>query len=418
MPSAPPPPAITPTAPVAEVEFTQHPTRARLGPRQSLWLVASMAITFLAASSAPSPLYALYREAWGFSALMLTVAFASYAFAQLFSLLMFGALSDYRGRREVILLALGIEFVSTLMFWHADSLAWLIGARVMQGLATGIATSVLSASLLDLDRARGPLINSVVPMLGMALGALGASALVQFAPAPTRLVFDVLLVLFAVQGGLAYFLPETVERRPGAWASMRPKVAVPAAARATLGKVLPVNTAQWALGGFYLSLGPTLARYVTGIDAPMIGGGLIATLVLSGAVAILLVRNHPPMAVLAGGAIVLAAGLVLTLVGMHLHSTALFFLGTLIAGLGFGAGFNGSVRSLVPLVSPQERAALMSGFFVLSYLAFSVPAIAAGLSVGLFGLESTSIGYGIVLVATVLLALVLMALARRQALAA
>lgn len=414
MPPTPQPPAALPAAGAS----VTHSGRALLSPAQSLWLVASMIASFLAASSAPSPLYALYREAWGFSALMLTVAFASYAFALLLSLLMFGALSDHRGRREVILLALGIEFVSTLMFWQADSLAWLIAARVMQGLATGIATSVLSASLLDLDRVRGPLINSVAPMFGMALGALGTSALVQFAPAPTRLVFDVLLVLFAVQGVLAYFLPETVERRPGAWASMRPKVAVPAAARATLGKVLPVNTAQWALGGFYLSLGPTLARYVTGIDAPMIGGGLIATLVLSGAMAILSVRHRPPMAVLAGGAVVLAAGLVLTLVGMHRHSTTLFFLGTLIAGLGFGAGFNGSVRSLVPLVLPQERAALMSGFFVLSYLAFSLPAIAAGLSVGLFGLESTSIGYGIVLVATVLLALLRMGLARRKALAA
>lgn len=417
-------PSTPPLAPSASVELLHAAApgapsgRARLSPTQSLWLVASLVASFLAASSAPSPLYALYREAWGFSALMLTVAFASYAFALLFSLLMFGALSDHRGRREVILLALGIEFVSTVMFWQADSIAWLIGARVMQGLATGIATSVLSASLLDLDRVRGPLINSVAPMVGMALGALGTSALVQFAPAPTRLVFDVLLVLFAVQGVLAFFLPETVERRPGAWASMRPKVAVPHAARATMGKVLPVNTAQWALGGFYLSLGPTLARYVTGIDAPMIGGSLIATLVLSGAVAILLVRHRPPMAVLAGGAMVLAIGLVLTLAGMHLHSTALFFFGTLIAGLGFGAGFNGSVRSLVPLVSPQERAALMSGFFVLSYLAFSLPAIAAGLSVGLFGLEATSIGYGIALVATVLSALLAMGLARRRGSAA
>jgi MFS family permease len=405
-----------PLCPATPADMPQ-PGGPRLSPGFSFWLVASLVVSFLAASSAPSPLYALYREAWGFSALMLTVAFASYAFALLFSLLMFGALSDHRGRREVILLALGIEIVSTLMFWTADSLAWLIAARAMQGLATGIATSVLSASLLDLDRTRGPLINSVAPMFGMALGALGTSVLVQFAPAPTRLVFDLLLLLFVVQGLLAFFLPETVARRPGAWASMRPKLALPVAARATMWKVLPVNTAQWALGGFYLSLGPTLARYITGIDAPMMGGALIATLVLSGAVGILFVRHRPPMPVLAGSAAVLATGLVLTLVGMHLHLTALFFGGTLVAGLGFGAGFNGSVRGLVPLAEPHERAGLMSSFFVLSYLAFSLPAIAAGLAVGFFGLETTSIGYGVVLVVTVLGALLTMGLARRKAMA-
>src|SRR5262245_7411009 len=100
----------------------------RLSQEQALWLVASLVVSFLAASSAPSPLYALYREAWGFSALMLTVAFASYAFALLLALLVFGALSDYRGRREVILLSVVIQFVSVLMFWQADSIGWLIGA--------------------------------------------------------------------------------------------------------------------------------------------------------------------------------------------------------------------------------------------------------------------------------------------------
>ena len=55
----------------------------RLPPRAAFALVATLVITFLAASSAPSPLYALYREAWGFSALVLTVIFSSYAFALL-----------------------------------------------------------------------------------------------------------------------------------------------------------------------------------------------------------------------------------------------------------------------------------------------------------------------------------------------
>ena len=343
---------------------------------------------------------------------MLTVAFASYAFALLVALLVFGTLSDHRGRREVILAALAIEIASVVMFWQADAIGWLIGARVVQGVATGIATSVLSASLLDLDRLRGPLINSVAPMVGMAAGALGSSALVQFAPAPTRLVFELLLVVFALQMLLAAFMPETVECRPGAWRSLRPKLAIPAQARATMWQVLPLNTAQWALGGFYLSLGPTLARHITGIQAPMVGGGLIATLVLSGALAILVVRNRTPRAVLAGGAVALAVGLAVTLAGMQGHSTALFFFGTFVAGLGFGAGFNGAVRSLVPLAAAHERGALMSSFFVLSYLAFSVPAIVAGMAVGWFGLQAAAIGYGVVLIACVLAALLAMRLTR------
>jgi MFS family permease len=377
----------------------------RLGPLASLWLTVSLVASFLAASSAPSPLYALYREAWGFSPLALTVIFSSYAFALLAALLVFGALSDHLGRRTVILASLLIELLSIVLFWSAESAGWLLAARIVQGFATGIATSALSATLLDLSPTRGALFNSVAPMFGMAVGALGASALVQFAPAPMHLVFDVLLAILAAQTLAALFLPDTVTRRPGAWQSLRPRIAIPVAARATLWRILPLNTASWALGGFYLSLGPTLAKLVTGTSAPTTGGALIATLVLAGAAAIGWVRLRPAPAVLTGSALALVIGLSLTLVGVHAGSGLAFFGGTLVAGFGFGAGFNGAVRSLVPLAAPHERAGLMAGFFALSYLAFSVPAIIAGLGTGLFGLHATTLGYGSLLVVMALAAL-------------
>ena len=381
----------------------------RMSREAALWLNASILLAYLAASTAPSPLYALYREAWGFSALTLTVVFATYAFALLGALLFFGALSDHRGRREVVLVALGLEIAALLVFRHADGVAWLVAARALQGVATGIATSALSAGMLDIHRERGSLLNSVSPLVGMGVGALGAGALAQFAPAPTRLVFDVLLAILAAQGLAAFFLPETVTRRPGALAAMRPQLAVPARAWPTLWQVLPVNTAQWALGGFYASLGPSLARIVTGIHSPLVGGGVVATLVLSGALAVLAVRTRPARAVLAGGTAALVVGLVVTLAGVELHATAPFFAGSLIAGLGFGAAFNGTMRSLVPLAEAHERAGLMSTFFVLSYLAFSLPAIAAGLMAGRFGLQAASVGYALLLVALGVVALAMMA---------
>lgn len=370
----------------------------RLGPDAALWLTVSLVMMFLAASSAPSPLYALYREMWGFSAFSLTVIFSSYAFALLAALLCFGALSDHIGRRSVVIAALALEFVSVLAFWWADSVAWLVAARVLQGVATGMATSALSALLVDLHPVRGPLMNSVAPMIGMAVGALGTSVLVQYRPSPTHLVFELLLVVIAVQYVAAFWLPETVARRPGAWRSLVPRMHVPTAARAPLLRILPLSTAGWALGGFYLSLGPSLGRLVTGNASPLVGGLLIAALVLPGAVAIVFVRQRPPRGVLQGSAAALALGLAITLAGVALHSPAAFFGGTVVAGLGFGAGFNAAVRCLVPMASAQDRAGLMASFFVLSYLAFSLPAIAAGVLTGLYGLGATALGYGAVLI--------------------
>jgi hypothetical protein len=388
------------------------PASGRLARPAAMWLQASIVVTFLAASTAPSPLYALYREAWGFSALTLTLVFSTYAFTLLAALLVFGALSDFRGRRQVIIVSLVLEFGSMLVFRHADSVGWLIAARAVQGVATGIAISVLSAGMQDLHRERGALLNSIAPLLGMGAGALGAGALAQFAPAPTRLVYDVLLAILAAQMLAAFWLPETVTRRAGALAAMRPQLAVPRRARATLWQVLPVNTAQWALGGFYASLAPSLARIVTGLHSPLLGGAVVAALVLSGAVAVLVVRTRPARIALVGGTVALVLGLGVTLAGVQWHSTAAFFAGSLVAGLGFGSAFNGTLRSLVPLAEAHERAGLMSTFFVLSYLAFSVPAIAAGLVAGRVGLQAASLGYGLLLVALAAIALAMMA--RRQ----
>jgi MFS family permease len=381
----------------------------RMSRTAALWLNASILVTYLAASTAPSPLYALYREAWGFSALTLTLVFASYAFALLAALLVLGSLSDHRGRREVVIGALVLEFVSILAFRHASSVEWLFVARLLQGAATGVATSALSAGILDIDRERGSLLNSVSPLFGMGVGALGAGALAEFAPAPTRLVFDVLLAILAAQTLAAFWLPETVSKRPGALAAMKPQLAVPKRAWPTLWQVLPVNTAQWALGGFYSSLGPSLARIVTGVHSPTLGGGVVAALVMSGAVAVLFVRTRSARFALTFGTAALVVGVSVTLAGVQLHSTAAFFLGSVIAGLGFGSAFNGTLRSLVPLAEAHERAGLMSTFFVLSYLAFSVPAIAAGLLAGHVGLQAASVGYGLLLVALGCVALVMTA---------
>lgn len=389
----PPSPVAAPASPALPATPS-----GRLRPTAAFTLVVTLVISFLAASAAPSPLYALYREAWGFSAFMLTLVFGSYAFALLAALLVFGALSDHLGRRTVILGALVLEIGAVLLFWSADSVGWLIAARTLQGVATGIATSVLSAMLLDLNPTRGALFNGLAPMIGMAVGALGASALVQFAPEPMHLIYEVLLAVMLVQGVLALRLPETVTRRPGALRSMVPSAHVPPAARPLLWRVLPLNTAGWALGGFYLSLGPTLARWVTGSHTPLVGGALIATLVLTGALAICLVRQLPAPLVLRRSAVLLGAGLVVTLVGVHLHNAWFFFGGTWVAGLGFGAGFNAAVRTLVPAAQPHERAGLMASFFVMSYLAFSVPSLFAGVAVGVVGLHAAALGYGALLI--------------------
>ena len=373
--------------------------------RSSLVFLAITLLTFLAASSAPTPLYHLYQEGLHFSAGMLTLIFGVYAISLLAALLTVGSLSDHLGRKPVIFAALVLDMLAMLLFINEGSVAWLIAARTLQGFATGMATAVLGAALLDTDRQQGPLVNSVAPLLGMACGAMGSSLLVEFAPLPTQMIYWTLFALMFLQAIYVWRLPETVSRIPGALASLRPTLHVPPQARRALWLSLPVDVAVWAMGGFYLSLAPSLVRAATGSTSNLIGGGLVAVLTLSGALMIFSLRNRPADKVLRLDAGLLAVGVALILTAVHSASLPLFFIATLIAGSGFGAGFLGALRSVVPLALPHERAGLMSAFYVLSYLAFCLPSLLAGNLIRSFGLIATTDGYGVVLIVLALSAL-------------
>jgi len=373
--------------------------------RSSLTFLVITVLTFLAASSAPTPLYQVYQDNLHFSAAMLTVIFGVYAVSLLAALLTVGSLSDYLGRKPVIFVALLLNIVAMLLFINADSTAYLIAARALQGFATGMATAVLSATLLDTDRVRGPVLNSLAPLLGMASGGLGSGLLVEFAPRPTQLIYCVMLGLMVLQALYVWRLPETVSRIPGALKSLAPTLHVPEQARRALWLAMPLNVAVWALGGFVSSLAPSLVRAATGSTSHLIGGGLVAVVTLSGAVMIYSLRDRPADKVMRLSAVLLAVGVALLLVAVQTASLTLFFIASVIAGFGFGGGFMGSVRSIVGLALPHERAGLMSAFYVLSYLAFCLPALLAGNLSRVYGLIATTDGYGAVLIVLALSAL-------------
>lgn len=372
------------------------------------------AATFSASSGAPTPLYRVYQEAFGLSPLMLTVIFGSYAFALLAALLTVGKLSDYVGRRPMILASLALNAVAMLIFIEAHSAATLILARVVQGIATGMATTTLGAAILDTDRTHGPLFNSITVFVGLTLGALGAAALATYTPHPTQLVYIVLLAISLVEAALLAWMPETAARKPGAIASLRPQVSVPDQARQPLLRVSPVNIAGWALGGFYLSLMPSLVRAATGLASPFIGGIVVSALMFTAAIAVVTLRNRPAAGILVMGTAFLAAGVAITLAGVHTHLVPVMLGGTVVAGAGMGSVFSGTFRSVLPLAAANERAGLLAAFYVESYLAFSLPAILAGLLAPRLGLQLSADIYGSAVIVLALISLIAMRAARRD----
>jgi MFS family permease len=371
--------------------------------------IAAIFVTFTAASAAPSPLYIVYQHLWGFSAITLTVVFAVYVFGLIGSLLVLGALSDHVGRRPVLAAAIALEAVSLVLFLAAGNVPVLLVARLLQGVATGAAMTTLGAALVDLNPSHAPgragLINGIAPVSGLAVGALGCGALVQFAPSPTHLVYALLLAGMVLAAVVVALIPETAARRPGAAASLTPRLGVPARLRADLLALSPIIVASWALGGLYLSLGPSVAAGVFGLSNHLVGGLVVTLLCGTGAITSFVLRNVATPRLLTVAGSLLTVGAVIGVVGVEFTDIRLAVVGTVLSGIGFGASALASFGTLARLAAPHERGELFAVALVIAYVAFSVPAMIAGLAATSAGLHTTALVYGGVVAVLAALAL-------------
>jgi MFS family permease len=365
---------------------------------RSFAVVAASMLLFMVAAGAPTPLYVVYQRAWGFSDTTLTVVFAIYVLALLTSVLVIGSLSDHVGRRPMLIGAILLESISLVLFVLAGDVTALVVARILQGAATGVAMTTLGAALVDLEPDGRPglagLANGVAPPAGLALGALGCGALVEWAPQPRHLVYLVLLacMLAALAGILR--LPESSPRTPGARASLAPRVGLPRHARPQLLALLPIFLASWALGGLFLSLGPSVAVGIFGRASHFEGGVVVALLCATGAATSFVLRSVAAATLAGPAAALLALGTVIALAGVDRDSISLAIAGTLVAGVGFGASALACFGTLARVALPAERGELFALAYLVSYTAFSAPAVLAGFASTEWGLRGTTLVYG------------------------
>lgn len=392
---------------VSAIAVRPEAASRQLSPGAAFLLLASITVSFLAGSSAPTPLYPTYMGQWGLSPLTITIIFGIYAIAVLSALLVAGRLSDHLGRRPVLMGAAIAQAVSMGMLAVADGAHGLIAARVLQGLAAGAALTAVGAGMLDLDKARGATANSVAPPVGTALGALVSGLFVQFLPAPTHLVYGAFAGIFVAQAVLLLYMRETITPRAGVLRSLIPRLYLPAATREPLLLAIPVLVAVWALGGFYASVAPLLVNGMFGTHSPLLGGLGLFVLAASAGVAVLILQRQEPVRMLIVGAGALLVGVSVVLVALPAGSVELFFVGTAVAGIGFGTGFQGSVRTVVAHAAPHERAGVLAVVFIVSYLAMGVPAVIAGARVARYGdILQTSVMFGDVIAGLAAAALV------------
>ena len=244
----------------AVIDQVHRDSRLRLA---FLSAVVSLAAAF-AASSAPIPLFNLYRAEEGFSNADISLTVVAYDLPTLAALLVMGRLSNYVGRRSTAIASLGLLALGCLVLLNVHAVGTLLAGRVLMGLGAGLASSNVTAYVVDAVPSRPAWLASVASSqtvtLGLAVGAIASGALVQYGPSPRHLTYLVAVGSLFVSAVLIVVSPETVTRTPGAWRSLRPSVRVPSRVRGLLPVAAAVFLSTWATGAFYQAFVPGLVE--------------------------------------------------------------------------------------------------------------------------------------------------------------
>ncbi|WP_273794274.1 hypothetical protein [Brucella intermedia] len=160
-------------------------------------------------------------------------------------------------------------------------------------------------------------------------------------------------------------------------------------------RIIPLNVAVWGLGALFLSLLPGLLHEMaTGPSMAWLSGAAVGILTLAGAGAVMLFRDRSAASARNWAGLTIIAGTGIVLLGALFHSPVLLLLGSLPTGIGFGAAFLGVLRGLVARARPEERAGLISSFYIASYLPNALLAMIAGYAAGQIGVFDTVLGFG------------------------
>lgn len=377
-------------------------------PRFLSTILVTLAIVVATLSSnAPSPLYGLYQQLWGFSSAALTIVFAAYAGGVLLAMFLVGPLSDQVGRRTVMLPSLAVVVFAAVVFCLAQNLAWLIVARLLAGIGTGSLVSAASAALVEVDpdgdRQRAAMIATTGFTIGAASGPAMSSLALHFNWWPTKLPFILVAGVAAVVAmGLKLLLWSGVEVRGKAFSlrSWRPqRVSVPRELAWPFFLAAAGIGLSWSVGSIFAALGPSFVVQLLGVRDRSLAGLVVVGFQLCGGVAQVRAGSHSPRQMLRLGPAVMAAGLLVWVTAFFIKSPLLFVLGTVITASGFGATFVGSAAVVNRGALPEKRGEVVSALYSVGYLTMALPVLGVGYGADRLGLKLTLVLFTAVIVA-------------------
>jgi len=393
---------------------SQRSPRARSGRAHGagFWVIAAAFLLVMAFSTIPTPLYSLYQARDGFATFLLTVIFAVYAVGVIASLYLAGHISDWLGRRRILLIAVLIELLAAVLFLVWPSVPGLLIARFISGVGVGALTATATAHLSELRAVARPgedgrfssTISTFVNNGGLALGPLIAGIIAQWVAGPLEVPYVLFIVLLAVAAIAVAFVPETVQRpslvdgrrqRHG----YRPqRMSLPRESRGAFWSAAIAALSAFAIFGLFTSLAPSFLAGTLHETSHFVAGVVTFSVFGAAAVAQLATNRMPLVAQVRLAATLMAIGLAALSVGALLANLPLFIVAGIVAGAGVGVQFRSSVAVAASLALPPRRGEVMAALFLVAYLGLTVPVLLVGLALAFLPSAAVLVGFSVVVI--------------------
>ncbi|WP_433260866.1 MFS transporter [Micromonospora vinacea] len=355
---------------------------------RGFWAIALAFLTAMAFCTVPAPLYPLYMARDGFSTFMGTIVFAVYAVGVVISLLLAGHVSDWVGRKKILIPALALELVAAALFLGDPSLPVLLVARLVSGLGIGMITATATAYLQELHAAHRPgssrqrfeMVSTAANIGGLGVGALIAGLLAQYVDAPLRTPYLVFAVLLAVSIVAVALTPETVEERLVKPTYRPQRISADHGDRAGYLAAAAAGFASFAVFGLFTSVAPGFVAGALHLPSRALAGTIVFAVFGGAAVAQTLTSRLAAPAKVRLGLLAQAVGVPVLLVGMHTASLSVFLVGGVVAGIGAGVLFKAAIGAVAEMAAPARRGEALAGLFLIGYLGMILPSVGIGVA--------------------------------------
>ncbi len=335
-----------------------------------------------AASATPIPLYDIYRQDEGLTYNDLALTAVVYFIGAITALLIFGRISNYLGRKIVAFIIFGLSAISISLLFDINSATPLIIARLLLGLACGLASSSLTSYIIDngssLPQWLPAAIVSNSPMVGLTIGALFSGAFVQFAPYPKSLSYIAILIILAICTILIALSPETIKKKPGLIKSFKPRFSLPQKNKKLFYIAAVTFVSTWAMGAFYQAFGPSVAVDQLNTHSTLMIGIMFSSYLLPSAIGGPVTAKLTPANAQRIGMFFFTIGVMGIVFSLKYSNIYGFLLSSMLAGASQGAALTGSIRSLLKDVTIDQRAGLLSLIYATSYTGAAIPSFIAG----------------------------------------